>query len=558
MKKIAKKASKSGVENKANWVSISGREERKISEKPCSFQETISASGSAKPVQTGKASNHAVEEHMVPSPLSAFTHSGSRSNFSVSSDTDSVDKITGDEGTLCWNLLISRLFFDAKNNAEIRSSMQARVQRTLSNMRIPSYIGEVTCTGVDPGNLPPYIHGMRVLPSDMKEVIALEIDVEYCGGLMLNIETRLEVRELDFPESADTNLDSSSVENVASDLLEGFEYFGNQLKLSEGMVDGIEQTGEENAKLDKLKSFKSTIQASPNVSKWKSILNSVAKQVSQVPLSLSIRVAALRGTLRLHVKPPPSDQLWFGFTSMPDIDFNLESSVGDHKISSGHIALFLISRFKASVRETMVLPNCESVCIPWMLAEKDDWIPQKSAPFIWINQEAVSDPATLHQVPSSQPSDGTCGQEAVNGNTTACPESKQAKEKKQVTSKSLDECASSSGLMNQSTLNGNPLEELRTPLLDNDEQPQGSSSQWMKVENRDGQSAIQQYPSLSRSVNLTEEQNDAMEGDDAKPKRMGTRARMLGLSKKVGEKLEEKRRTIETRGRSMVDRMRGP
>lgn len=66
----------------------------------------------------------------------------------------------------------------------------------------------------------------------------------------------------------------------------------------------------------------------------------------KVPLSMGIRVASLRGTLRLQIKAPPSDQLWFGFTSMPDIDLNLESSVGDHKIANGHIALFLINRFK--------------------------------------------------------------------------------------------------------------------------------------------------------------------------------------------------------------------
>lgn len=66
----------------------------------------------------------------------------------------------------------------------------------------------------------------------------------------------------------------------------------------------------------------------------------------KVPLSLVIRMTSLRGTLRLHIKPPPSDQLWLAFTSMPDIDFNLESSIGEHKINSGHIALFLISRLK--------------------------------------------------------------------------------------------------------------------------------------------------------------------------------------------------------------------
>jgi hypothetical protein len=67
---------------------------------------------------------------------------------------------------------------------------------------------------------------------------------------------------------------------------------------------------------------------------------------SQVPLSFAIRVGSLKGTLRLHIKPPPSDQLWYGFTSMPDIDFNLESSVGDRKITSGYFSSLVVSRLK--------------------------------------------------------------------------------------------------------------------------------------------------------------------------------------------------------------------
>lgn len=31
---------------------------------------------------------------------------------------------------------------------------------------------------------------------------------------------------------------------------------------------------------------------------------------------------------------------------MPDIEFDLESSIGEHKITNGHVALFLINRFK--------------------------------------------------------------------------------------------------------------------------------------------------------------------------------------------------------------------
>ncbi|KAJ0457860.1 putative synaptotagmin-like mitochondrial-lipid-binding domain-containing protein [Helianthus annuus] len=337
LKKFGKKTSKIG------------RDDKKFSEN--------SVGGSSRLSQTEKKPNYGAEEKV-----------GSRNG--VGSQSSDNDKISSDEGTLCCNLLISRLFFDAKSNVNLRNSIQARIQRTLSTIRTPSYIGEIICTGVNPGNVPPYIHGMRVLPTDLKEVVAMEIDIEYHGGVVLDIETRLEVQELE-------NSDSKPVDDVATDLLEGF---GEQLKLNQPM----DQKGDENLKLD-TKSLKGNEQASSTVPKWKSVINSVAKQVSQVPLSLAIRVTTLRGTLRVHIKPPPSDQIWFGFTSMPDIDFSLESAVGDHKITSGHIALFIINKFKAAIRETTVLPNSESVTIPFMIAEKNDWIPQKAAPFIWTN-----------------------------------------------------------------------------------------------------------------------------------------------------------------------------
>ncbi|KAA8527964.1 hypothetical protein F0562_035167 [Nyssa sinensis] len=539
LKKLAKKPSKTSVENKVSRTLTPGREERKINDK------------SVKTGSTGKAPNCSVEESIVPSLSSTYTPSGSRSHISVVSDADSDDKIFTDEGTLCWNLLISRLFFDAKSNVEMRNSMKERIQRMLSNMRSPSYVGEVICTGVDPGNLPPYIHGMRVLPSDMNELWALEVDIEYSGGVLLDIETRLEVRELGLQEGiVDTNSESSSVGEVTPDLLEGFEYFGKQLKLSEGTVEAIEQKDVGDSKLDGVKRSKSTTQASSQGSRWKSILNSIAKQVSQVPLSLTIRVASLRGTMQLHIKPPPSDQIWFGFTSMPDIDFNLESFVGEHKITSGRIALFLINRFKTAIRETLVLPNVESVCVPWMLAEKDDWVPRKVAPFIWIRQEAVTEPATVREVRGYQPGEATSMIEASRGSTSNYPEDKHDKAKRvecvqQEVSESSDAHVLSSGSTNPSTWNSKPLQDLTTHLLKNEPQ---ETYQWRKEE-------IPESQSTSRSLSLTEEQ---MEEDDAMPKRMGTRARMLGLTKKVGEKLEEKRRNIEEKSRQIVERMRGP
>ncbi|CAL9074670.1 unnamed protein product [Musa acuminata var. zebrina] len=285
LKKISKKASKNALESRQSSISSSSCGERKIDKRL--------------PSTTGAPSSD------------GFVISSSEDKFSTADE-----KIVNDKGTLCWNLLLSRLFFDAKNSIEINNLIKACIQTTLSNTRRPSYLCEISCTGLDLG----------------------------------------------------------------------IEHYGNQLKSPSNSATGMGNRNEVD-KADGLRNSKSASWTSGHVSRWKAVLHSLANQVSQVPLSLSIRVTSLRGTLRLYIKPPPSDQLWFGFTTMPELDWNLESSVGDRKITSSHIALLISNRFKAAIRDSLVLPNCETICIPWMLAEKDDWVPRKVAPFMWINNE---------------------------------------------------------------------------------------------------------------------------------------------------------------------------
>ncbi|CAN4100568.1 unnamed protein product [Withania somnifera] len=577
LKKLGKKASKSIPENKGTGISTSDHEERKISEKAHSFQDLAFAGGGGKLAPTRKPLDFSTKDVVVPSSTSSSAGSGSRSQMSVTSDADSDDRIFGDEGTLCWNLLISRLFFDVKRNDQMKTSLQTRIQRTLSNLRIPSYIGEVTCTAVNIGNLPPYIRAMRVLPSDMNEFWAFEIDLQYSGGAILDVETRVAVQDLDLPEGDEPEIESSAIHDVKYDLLEGVEQFGKQ-KHSEVDVDKMDQIKE-----DGTRSSNSTPSVLPQVSKWKSIFNSVAKQVSQVPLSLGIRIASIQGTMRLYIKPPPSDQIWFGFTSMPDIDFHLDSSVGEHKISSGHLSLFLINRFKAAIRETLVLPNCESVCIPCMLAEKDDWVPRQVAPFLWLNREAAGNNANRQVAPSSQPADATrvteVDRRGTNGNverkianprktgwttqqsksldphafssapmhspdtvsTSSNCGSKQEKMKKvgwsAQQSKSLDPHASLAVPIAQPSLSNQPLEELRAPLLKHEEQQEGYL--------RSTEENIE-CKSPSRQLVLHEEKNQITGEDDPKFTRIGRRARIL-----------ERARHIEEKGRNLVERMMG-
>ncbi|AAF97262.1 Strong similarity to a hypothetical protein T18K17.13 gi/6598861 from Arabidopsis thaliana BAC T18K17 gb/AC010556 and contains a PH PF/00169 domain [Arabidopsis thaliana] len=534
----------------------SNREDRKT------YSHHGSSSGKCFP---GK--NNMTDDTDVPifsRSVSHSSHISGVSHLSGVSDGDSEEKVDMDEGTLALNLLISRLFFDLKRKTGVKNSVQARIQRLLSNMRTPSYIGELICSDVDTGNLPPHIHATRVLPMEMSGVWAFELDIEYSGDVVIDVETRVDIREVDLQQGiTDTRLQPRSSGVVPSNFAEGVEDFEKQL------VFPVETVNAGEVKNDESKSSRGTKAAPNGVSRWKSILKTIAEQVSQVPISLSIRVSSLRGTLRVHMKPPPSDQLWFGFTSMPDIEFDLASSVGEHKITNSHVAMFLINRFKTAIREAVVLPNCESLTIPWMIAEKDDWVQRKAAPFMWLNQE--NDHNTSHATEARSKSDKpptsfSCLQAEQMQRTanatqkiiseigtlasSSCAQSEQVQKAATAFQKQNTEAEAimSTPLSNSTTVtieNDKSLEELKTPLL------VPSSSNKQETNSRGSSREVSAVQSPSRSVASSEE-------DDSRGKKQGRRARMLDLGKKMGEKLEEKRRHMEEKSRQIVEKMRGP
>lgn len=127
LKKLAKKASKSGYDYKASGPSISGHEEKKLSLKSRSFQDLIMSNGLPKMDTTGKLPDISSDDNSMSSSVSTFSEREASSDLSGIPDTDPNQKCV-DEGTLCLNMFISRLFFDAKNNLQLRSSLQNRIQ----------------------------------------------------------------------------------------------------------------------------------------------------------------------------------------------------------------------------------------------------------------------------------------------------------------------------------------------------------------------------------------------------------------------------------------------
>lgn len=169
----------------------------------------------------------------------------------------------------------------------------------------------------------------------------------------------------------------------------------------------------------------------------------------------------------------------------------------------------------------------------------------------------MNDPTTVCEVPICQPTEGKYKTEANKGTSS---DYSQPTDKKLKKAESIGQpIGESSDALVFSVSSNDPsagstdatIQELRTPLLGNGE-PQDT------FKHKLGETPESQSPSPSRSTILLDKENHTIEEDESRRKRMGRKARMLDLGKKMGEKLEEKRRHIEEKSRNIVEKMRGP
>ncbi|KAF7088977.1 hypothetical protein CFC21_092043, partial [Triticum aestivum] len=283
-------------------------------------------------------------------------------------------------------------------------------------------------------------------------------------------------------------------------------------------------------------------------SRWKNILHSITDHVSQVPFSLAIKVTSIRGTMRMHIKPPPSDQIWYGFTSMPELVWELESSVGDRKITNSHIASLISNRIKASLHQSLVLPNCESIPMSWMISEKDDWVPRRAAPFIWLNREH-GEAASSHSSDMGKLQLDDVASLKVSSNSEASKSSPPAPSTrsddeplKKVTSthwpnqEPTTEASTSSGSSLPSE--AEPSNQLTAPLLSTREFEEDAS------ENAAVGSSLQLVAVVPAGHRRPPLSSSASPGEYDLKRKGSKRAAVIGLGRKMSGKLEEKTRHI--------------
>lgn len=73
-------------------------------------------------------------------------------------------------------------------------------------------------------------------------------------------------------------------------------------------------------------------------------------------VNLQVTLAELHGKMILHIKPPPSNRIWYCFTSMPQMNLHIEPVVSSRSINYNLVTNTIEKKFKEAIKTSLVYP----------------------------------------------------------------------------------------------------------------------------------------------------------------------------------------------------------
>ncbi|XP_068219412.1 LOW QUALITY PROTEIN: testis-expressed protein 2 [Palaemon carinicauda] len=294
------------------------------------------------------------------------------------------------------NALAGRLFYDFLRNPYWANKVQERVQRKLSKLHIPYFVGEVVVCGVNMGSSIPQLKAVGTPQVDPRG-LWVDLNVEYSGNFTMSLETKLDLmklkrtagmggntpntsnppspaepaphavprvysrspssdrllRNLHFDTDTDDSVESSSEE----------EYDEEGIAAEAGLpVGGSGPTSRRLLRLvDSVAASRYFQQAAES-----RLLQRALQGVSNTRIELSVEVRRLAGTLALNVPPPPADRLWYGFRGVPELVMVARPRLGDRTLNLPILVEFIQKQLRVIFEKVFVLPNMDDIVIPIM------------------------------------------------------------------------------------------------------------------------------------------------------------------------------------------------
>jgi hypothetical protein len=93
------------------------------------------------------------------------------------------------------------------------------------------------------------------------------------------------------------------------------------------------------------------------------------ENVSNCQLLLNVEVKKIVGTITLNIPSLPSDRLWYGFQTAPQMILSATPQVGDKEVSYSAISDWIAEKLKNEFQKVLVFPNMDDLYIPILNSE---------------------------------------------------------------------------------------------------------------------------------------------------------------------------------------------
>lgn len=284
---------------------------------------------------------------------------------------------TSAENTLWINSLIARILFDVRNCPETISVIQDRIQRKLSNIKLPYFMECLLVTEVAIGQGAPVIRNVTK-PVTNERGLWLDLDLTYKGSLAMTVETKLNLMKLTRTGSVPSNA-NEIIPTDKQELITRSPIFDSDLE------DTPETSTEDDCDTSRMQPYNTAKDATPTQSSGKKFLSMVDKiaankyfqhatelsyvrraieGVSNTEIRLMVTVSSIEGCLSINIPPAPSDRLWYGFKPVPKVNLTVKPAVGERTVNIVYVTKWIEAKLLREFEKLVVLPNMDDLIVP--------------------------------------------------------------------------------------------------------------------------------------------------------------------------------------------------
>jgi len=295
-----------------------------------------------------------------------------------------------------FNVYLHRIFYDIHKSVEIKTLLKTRIYNKLLKIKITQWFKQIDVTEINMGSNLPKIKWVS-RPTENERGLWVSLGIEYGGIASATIETcGFNLGEEQLEAGGSVQLKALLEENPEALPIRPNSPAGER-KISSRIQAATNSDEEDSAESDSEESGEinnTNINPESPVQRtrwWEMVGNSELvktgihrlsnsewwKAKTSKKMTLQLEVVSLKGVIVLNIPPPPSDRIWYGFKTKPELDLRILPYYGEIKLGEDN-SLFstavnkgihvLVNRLKEEIHKFILLPNMDDIPIKIMSA----------------------------------------------------------------------------------------------------------------------------------------------------------------------------------------------